>query len=229
MNQAANREAESGRYLAEQWLKIKQNKCYYYSCIFIMTSLTLGYLIVTVYLGIFAYANPDPDSCYYTIGLDRVSRQKDTVKFAAIAKGIAEKKGYPVNIASLFRIFFKWGFWNNITLVLIIFTAWVLSKWRPDLAKFQLMACTAMALGSSLFHFFLGLSWRFSLAGSIASGSRAEKTPTPTEINTDGYQMKGGQFMKILLLIELPLYLVLPILGVCIGCTWMICFRQKND
>ena len=157
-----------------------------------MASISIGYLVISVFLGIFGYANPDPDSCYYMIGLDRVSRQKDTVKYNAIAKGIAEKKGYPVNIAALFRIFFRWGFWNNIALITIILTAYLLSKWRPDYAKFQLAACSAMALGSSLFHFFLGLSWRFSLAGSIASGSRAEKTPTETEINTDGYQMKGG-------------------------------------
>ena len=101
-----------------------------------MASISVGYLVISVFLGIFGYANPDPDSCYYMIGLDRVSRQKDTVKYNAIAKGIAEKKGYPVNIAALFRIFFRWGFWNNLALITIILTAYLLSKWRPDYAKF---------------------------------------------------------------------------------------------
>ena len=72
----------------EKWLFIKQKKCLYYSLIVTTISFTLGYLILSVYLGIFAYANPDPDHCYYIIGLDQVASNTSVVKLIALAKGI---------------------------------------------------------------------------------------------------------------------------------------------
>ena len=53
-----------------------------------VVSFMAGYLVLTVFLYFFAYANPDPDSCFYIIGLDHVSRRKETVKFMAGLRNI---------------------------------------------------------------------------------------------------------------------------------------------
>lgn len=109
------------------------------------------------------------------LGLDKVHSTEEQVKKLALEKSITIRKGYPIDMAQVYRIFFMWGFWNIFAeLMIICFTA-VVYCWRPAAAIYQFFSFTLFVIASSLFHFFLGLSWRFSSAGKVVSGDLLEK------------------------------------------------------
>ena len=125
---------------------------------------------MSIYCGYYAYANPDPEHCYYVIGVDKVNQSVDAMRDAANEKGVTLRKGYPFDVASLFRTYFVWGFWNIVAQLVVVITSTLIYQCRPDLALFQLFSFTAAIMCSNLFHFFLGILWRFSKVGKTVSG-----------------------------------------------------------
>ena len=73
-------------------------------------------------------------------------------------------------MAQIFRIYFTWGFWNIIAQFIVIAAAIIVYCFKPSVAIYQFFSFTGFIIASSTFHFFLGLSWRFSSAGKAASG-----------------------------------------------------------
>ena len=56
----------------------------------------LGFIVtLTVLLGIFAYKNPDPGSCWVVKGLDAPQPTKDGVIAKAALLGVSIPEGYP--------------------------------------------------------------------------------------------------------------------------------------
>ena len=65
------------------------------------------FTVYAVFFAIFGFANPDPKNCYYFPGLEVPSRNPKTLEALAIENGIVPvKKGYPLNVASLYRVWF---------------------------------------------------------------------------------------------------------------------------
>lgn len=72
------------------------------------------YVIFVIYLGVYAYANPDPVHAFYVDGLETPGITKETAQQLAIDRGIEVRSGYPLDMAHLFRSWFMWGFWGSI-------------------------------------------------------------------------------------------------------------------
>ena len=136
--------------------------------------LAIVFIVLAAWMAVLAYSSPDPSSCFYVLGLDKVHATVDQVKKLAGKKNIAVRKGYPIDMANVYRIFFMWGFWNICAEFLIIAAAAIMYCWKPSVAIYQFFSFTAFVIASSLFHFFLGLSWRFSSAGKVVSGDMLE-------------------------------------------------------
>ena len=110
----------------------------------------------------------------------------------ATEKGISMRKGYPIDVAFLFHTFFAWGFWNIVVQVgILLVTALVYCLWKPSIALFWLVAFSSAVACSSLLQFFLGLVWRFSYPGKLASGELfvTKEDLTEDQIAQGGYQL----------------------------------------
>ena len=70
--------------------------------------------VLIVFLGIYAYGNPDPLHCYYVKGVDTTAVDKNSALILAEDRAIPVEPGYPIDIAHLFRSWFLWGFWGFI-------------------------------------------------------------------------------------------------------------------
>ena len=86
------------------------------------------YLFFTVYLFIYGYGRPDPNACYFVSGLDQPEKTRDAAIEAAKAANIEVKKGYPINMGHLFRVWFIWGFWSQVFFISITTIYVVLRK-----------------------------------------------------------------------------------------------------
>ena len=78
------------------------------------------YLFFTVYFYAYAFGSPDPKGCYFVSGLDTPELTRNAVVQAAKEANVDVKKGYPINIGHLFRVWFVWGFWGAISNILLI-------------------------------------------------------------------------------------------------------------
>ena len=74
----------------------------------------VAYAVFVIYLGLFAYGNPDPSNCFFIDEMDTTATSKFAAVTMAIDRGIRVRKGYPINMAHLFRTWFLWGFWDKI-------------------------------------------------------------------------------------------------------------------
>jgi len=80
----------------------------------VVSILTIGYLVLMIFLGIYAYGNPDPKTAFYIFGVDSVALNKETITASAVKFGVTIKPGYPIDMAVLFRSWFLWGFWGCV-------------------------------------------------------------------------------------------------------------------
>ena len=70
-------------------------------------------LFIFVGLGYFAFANPDPKSCWVVRDLAASALTKEGILKKASDMGVDVVDGYPVNMAKVYQTWFAWGFWNN--------------------------------------------------------------------------------------------------------------------
>ena len=88
----------------------------------------MTYIVFVIYLGLYAYDNPDPENCFYIDGLDKTTPTKLEAINLAIDRGIPIPTGYPVDMAHMFQSWFIWGFWDKmyqITIIAVFLpTAW---------------------------------------------------------------------------------------------------------
>ena len=69
---------------------------------------------LTVYLGIYAYNNPDPQNCWVVKDLHQCQPSKQLVLAKAKEFAIDVTEGYPLEMHRLFVTWFRWGFWTAI-------------------------------------------------------------------------------------------------------------------
>ena len=165
--------------------------------------------MLVIYLGVYGYANPDPEHCYYVDGVDQPATTRDAAEKLANDKGVEIKHGYPVDMAHLFRSWFLWGFWSHIIfLILHLVFVPMFFLCRETFAFQQIIYLILFGVSccNHVAWFLMGFFWRFSRAGRIVS---AEKI-TRGDLNdqdwdkkledaraADGYQLKGGRFISV--------------------------------
>ena len=90
----------------------------------------------------------------------------------------------------LFRSWFVWGFWGSIFTVAILGAAIPLHIFmveKRNMIHLSSALCLAISLCNSSAWFILGLFWRFSQAGRIASGEKLNKSAADIETTVKNF------------------------------------------
>ena len=182
----------------------------------ILTILTVAaFITVTIFLGIFAYANPDPNSCWVVRDLENTERTEAAVVQSARTLSVDITEGYPIEMHKIFSVWFIWGFWTSVAYLTIFAIGLLVAKKNVKTAKVIISTITGFFCTNAIVWIVMGILWRFSKAGSVASGDRLERTYGTSDkvwaqqmqasAEANGYQLKGGMFMKIYLLLMVVL------------------------
>mmetsp|Transcript_34 Transcript_34/g.57 ORF Transcript_34/g.57 Transcript_34/m.57 type:complete len:172 (+) Transcript_34:284-799(+) len=134
--------------------------------------------LLIIYLGVYGYANPDPEHCYYVEGLDTTAITKPGAEQLAKDKNVELRHGYPVDIARLFRSWFVWGFWSHILFLVIqiVFVPlFLVQTTTQTMYKVIYSLLTGVKCCNFVAWFLMGFFWRFSRAGRIASGEKIQR------------------------------------------------------
>lgn len=198
----------------------------------------LLYGIFMICLVVYGNGNPDPNNCFYVDGVDQTATTRDAAIGVATAAGVEVKAGYPIDMAHLFRGWFRWGFWTSMYTLAVLGAVIPLHIYMP--AKRSLVHLIgAILMGISLLNsviwYLTGFFWRFSKAGRVATGSLLER---PAGIDgaawkeqlkglqeSAGYQVASGTFMSVFIWI----ILVLVLLGVAGGSVAAVMMCRKSD
>ena len=78
------------------------------SCIIVLM------LTIVIYLGIYAFDNPDPTDCWYIDGLPQTFLSEYEARQAALQQKLEIPDHEPINVHRVFVIWFTWGFWTII-------------------------------------------------------------------------------------------------------------------
>ena len=141
------------------------------------------YILLVVYLGIFGYNNPDPESCFYIDGVDTTAKTRIAAVNKAVEVEVKVRAGYPIDMAHMFRSWFIWGFWDKISQIGIIALFLPLAFCCSDalmkttVIRIVFSALQSLSCLSSLLWFIIGFYWRFSRAGRVTSGEELKRAP----------------------------------------------------
>lgn len=81
----------------------------------------------TVMLGIYAYGNSDPAACWVVKGVQAPALTREAIIAKAAELSVEVPDGYPVEMHKLYVTWFKWGFWTNMSLIIVIVTAAIIA------------------------------------------------------------------------------------------------------
>ena len=119
-------------------------------------------------------------------------------------------EGYPIEMHKIFSVWFIWGFWTSLTYLTIFAIGLLVAKKSVKYGKIIISTISGFFCTNAVIWLVMGMVWRFSKAGSVASGDRLERTYGTSDkvwaqqmqasADANGYQLKGGMFMKIYLL-----------------------------
>ena len=196
------------------------------------------FAVATVYLGIFAYNNPDPAKCWVVKGSELPATTKAPAIDNANQLGLDVPSGYPVEMHRLFSAWFTWGFYLKIVFIAAIAVATALSKWEKKYG----MTAGAISVSAYVLNaagwIVAGAIWRFSNAGAIASGEKLERPAGVSNDDwdasielataTNGYQVKSATFMKIYVILAIVV-ISLSMIGGIIGAFWTMCNPSKGE
>lgn len=143
------------------------------------------YAIVMIYLGIYAYGNPDPNECFFVDGVESTRRSRAAIIAEAGTLGVEVRPGYPINMATLFRSWFMWGFWGSIFQIALVATLIPLCfvmKSQIPLLNITGGIVQGVICCNNIAWFFLGFFWRFSRAGRVSAGEKLER---PADITSE--------------------------------------------
>lgn len=79
------------------------------------------FFTLTVYLGIYAYSNPDPNNCWVIKDLDTAATTKAGIIKKGVDMGVTPTEGYPLEMHKIYLAWFRWGFWTKIALFVMMF------------------------------------------------------------------------------------------------------------
>jgi len=93
----------------------------------------------------------------------------------AAAMGIDVSDGYPVEMHKVFRFWFTWGFWAKIYLIVIAIVFGNFSKYLGSAGDILGTISCGLYCVNGLIWMCVGAFWRYSNAGSVASGDTLER------------------------------------------------------
>ena len=177
-------------------------------------------LTLACFLGFFAFSTPDPEEVYYVPGLSETRKDPDVALAAAKQLNLKVGKDFPLNMASVFHVWFVMGFWTVLNYTVLTAIALIYSEdWKASLNRFRIyLILIQVTLGLVLFVWiFLGVSWRFSDEGRAASGDNLLYKPKEDKLDAAStkaaegqyaYLKNGGKFLSAFYLYILPLVLL---------------------
>ena len=126
----------------------------------------------TVYLGIYAYKNPDPLNCWITRDVFVPSLTKEEAINAVKGLDVEPIEGYPVEMHKIYLVWFLWGFWAKL-----VFAALIAATVGVCYASYNgglIVASISVGLYAvnSIVWLIVGGIWRFSKGGMTAAGDR---------------------------------------------------------
>ena len=135
--------------------------CYSYGtlCMASFASLIISF---TVYMGIYAFNNPNPPCWYSDAGLTAADPGV-TAEFPNAAQPIHDQ----------FVTWFLWGFINQLVW-LALPLCWCSTGWMPGECKFHFWSTSVGVCASSTAWWVAGMCWRYGVAGQYASGDALE-------------------------------------------------------
>jgi len=159
-----------------------------------------------VYLGIYAYNNPDPATCWVVRDLDSGFLTKEEVIARAVNVDIDIVDGYPMEMHKVYTAWFMWGFWAKVIWLTTSIVLTGVSFANAYVAKMLGAINCGLYLTNGALWLILGAVWRFAQPGMVASG---DKLTRPKNLSDDdwktavslakkdhGYQIQSGRFIK---------------------------------
>ena len=203
-----------------------------------MGVISLGVMAtVTVYLGIYAYNNPDPKACWVVRDLHTSGVTKSDVIARANSMGIDIVDGYPLEMHKVYVVWFLWGFWAQIICIVLTAIVVPLSFYKQNLASVLGSIFFGLYCTNSFVWLAFGSIWRFSKAGVVASGDKLERLYGTTDALwaksleaaqvSNGYQVNSGRFMKIYLMLMAWLIIIF-LLGCIVSSLVMCCCDPRS-
>ena len=206
----------------------------------IISSVIVGgiFLTATVYLGIYAYNNPDPNSCWVIRELDTSFRTKEEVIQRAQIVDIEIPEGYPMEMHKLWIAWFTWGFWSKIILILLTIFSYSISYASTNIATVLGAISYGLYITNGLVWLAMGAVWRFSDPGMIAAGEKLARKSSQSDqdwnkavteaVELNGYQRKSGLFAKIYILLMVWI-IVLTLIGFSVSCFVLCLCDPRSD
>ena len=189
-----------------------------------------GAITMVVYMGIYAYSNPDPADCFWVEGLTQTSVTSAGATASALASSIVIPEGQPLNVHLVFTTWFAWGFWSCIGPIIagpVLAIIACLCKNQPMVTGILggLTGCATCV--SFLCWFIFGLIWRWGSMGQASTGAALpERDAASTDEAWDvivakekldhGLQISSGNFMNVLLILQCISYGI-TVLGMLCG------------
>lgn len=135
----------------------------------------------TVFTGIYAFNNPDPDRCWVIRDLESTARTKAEAIATANAVGIEIPEGYPVDMAGIYVTWFLWGFYAKVAIASLMVVAAGVYMAAEQAGIITAGISCGLYLSNMIVWLAAGGIWRFSKAGITASGDRLEREQGVTD------------------------------------------------
>ena len=148
------------------------------------------YLLFMIYLANYGFGSPDSRHCYYVDGLDTVEKSREDIIKVAEDKEVPVSKGYPIDMAHLFRSWYLWAFWGSVFNLVAIGTLLSLYIYRKDLRHILRLVAgsiTFIVVCNNMLWYLLGSLWRFSTAGRVASTERLTRNDSMSNYEWHDY------------------------------------------
>lgn len=139
------------------------------------TALAGLFIAATVYTGMYAFNNPDPETCWVVRNLDQPSRTKAEVLTNADIFGVPIPQGYPLEMHNVYLAWFLWGFYSKCIITGLLLIAASLYMCGVKAAKLIGGLSCGLYLGNFVIWIAVGGIWRFSRAGATTSGDMLER------------------------------------------------------
>ena len=150
-------------------------------------------IALIIYLGIYAFNNPDNEAWYGT------DSKHNGQLFAREADALSAQATEVVDIHAKFVLWFRWGFFMIISMFLshiVIFAISSFHKMAGETIRGLLVYGFSCAL---LAWWVCGIIWRFNSRGSFSAGDSLQKAEREAEQESAAtlYQLRSGRFMLI--------------------------------